>query len=64
MATPNPIAPGTSRRKIGHIKTFGTGRVCSSVDCDTALSRYNDATVCWHHDNTKTKVSSGRARRA
>jgi hypothetical protein len=37
-------------RTAGHIKEFGGGRVCTSFDCRTILSRYNRDVRCWLHE--------------
>jgi hypothetical protein len=43
--------PGTARREgRGFVSSFGAGRKCLAEDCTTVLSRYNDASHCWLHD--------------
>ena len=42
----------TGRREgRGFITSFGKDRACSAPDCTTVLSRYNDATRCFIHDD-------------
>ena len=41
---------GTARREgRGYIHSFGRDRTCATDACETRLSRYNDATLCWVH---------------
>jgi hypothetical protein len=43
--------PAQARRRTrGHVTSFGEGRVCEVDGCSTRLSRYNDATKCWTHE--------------
>jgi hypothetical protein len=47
-----PSAPGGRRstpRTRGQLATYGVGRTCVYPSCETTLSRYNDAPLCWHH---------------
>ena len=37
------------RRIRGYIQTYGQGRTCAAPGCDTTLSRYNKAALCWRH---------------
>jgi hypothetical protein len=53
--TASPVNPPSTAerdrpRAAGHIKDFGEGRVCTSSDCGTMLSRYNRDTRCWVHE--------------
>ncbi len=46
----------TAQRPIGRArspKTYGTGRVCENVECDTRLSRYNKRDFCHVHAPVK-----------
>ena len=36
-------------RSQAKVPNYGAGRTCSDAECATALSRYNDGTLCWHH---------------
>ena len=36
---------GPQRRR----KTFATGRVCASPNCETIISKYNSAELCFRH---------------
>ena len=38
--------PGSRMRRP---KTFDSGRVCSSADCSTVISRYNHSDLCFRH---------------
>ena len=38
-----------SRRMRGYIESYGRGRTCETAGCDTTLSQYNKATLCWRH---------------
>jgi hypothetical protein len=51
-AQSNPSPPSGRRptpRKRGLLSTYGVGRTCADPTCETTLSRYNDAPLCWHH---------------
>lgn len=44
-------SPGTARREgRGFISSFGANRTCAVAACPTVLSRYNERTLCWLHD--------------
>lgn len=40
---------GTARRARGYITSYEEGRVCAADGCETTLSRYNKAVLCWRH---------------
>jgi hypothetical protein len=49
-AAPSPLGRGAATpRKRGRLATYGVGRICADPSCETTLSRYNDALLCWHH---------------
>ena len=51
---------GTGRREgRGYIFSFGRDRTCAVADCETKLSRYNQATRCWLHDEDPGKSRAG-----
>ena len=52
--------PGMSGRRQA---TFGQDRVCGSEGCDTVLSRYNQADLCWQHEPRHEFISAVRGRR-
>ena len=50
-ATGGPPTAVTTRTPRGHVKAFAAGRECSSPECVTVLSRYNESGRCWVHGN-------------
>lgn len=50
--SPQPKSPGSRplRQIRGYVQSYGQGRICSEPECDTTLSRYNTAKVCWRHE--------------
>ena len=56
LTAPSPTPAGATAttygervRSRGHIRSFPGGRTCGASECQTVLSRYNDAVVCWLH---------------
>jgi hypothetical protein len=47
----------------GATATFGGGRVCSHVGCETQLSTYNPRSLCWQHDPGLPFVTTTKRRR-
>ncbi len=43
------VPASTPRRGRGHIASYAQGRTCSAPECETTLSRYNKAALCWKH---------------
>ncbi len=52
--------PGMSGRRQ---PTYSGGRICGTDGCDTVLSRYNQAELCWQHEPRHEFVSAVRGRR-
>jgi hypothetical protein len=51
---PAPEGRGTARKSVarhirGYIQSYGEGRTCADSTCETTLSRYNKASLCWKH---------------
>lgn len=44
-----PVSALPPRSSRGHVTSYGQGRTCAADECETTLSRYNDATLCWRH---------------
>lgn len=44
-------------------RTFEDGRVCAHEGCDTQLSVYNRATVCWQHAPVRFPFVRGQRKR-
>jgi hypothetical protein len=45
------MSPSRRRYFSGAVSSFGEGRVCAAHECNTLLSRYNDAETCSVHDD-------------
>ena len=59
------VAAKTRRRAPGadpEVRSFGTARTCSAVDCETQLSRYNPDTFCSVHRGWDRQVVTRRRR--
>lgn len=37
------------RHTRGFVTSYGQGRTCAAPACETTLSRYNKAELCWKH---------------
>jgi hypothetical protein len=53
----NAIRGSVSRRVRGYVESYGRGRTCETSGCDTTLSQYNKATLCWRHAEDRTRAA-------
>lgn len=44
-------------------RTFEDGRVCAEADCQTRLSVYNRAPMCWQHTPVRFPFVRGQRKR-
>jgi hypothetical protein len=52
---------GTSVRTLPkRNRTYPEGRVCAQPGCETKLSRYNKADMCWQHEPVRPYFERGR----
>ena len=47
-------------RVRGYIDSYGQDRTCAELSCETALSRYNNNTLCWRHAEKRDRAQIRR----
>jgi hypothetical protein len=47
----------TAPRNRYAIATYGSGRTCEHPECETTISRYNKAAMCWRHAQEQDRRS-------
>lgn len=44
-------------------RTYSTGRVCAAEGCDTRISIYNGAKLCWLHEPARIRLPHGQRKK-